>query len=175
MWKKLSSKEIFSHPRLTLIEDEVELPNGTKTKYLKFKDDGSRAGTIICKREDGKILVQKEYSYPPSQKLFQFPGGTISADENLEEGANRELMEEADLKAKNLELIGEYFANNRRSTAKFHVFLATDPAESSLPGDEEEDIESFWFSEQEIDSMIAKGEIINCHLIAAWTFYKLKK
>ncbi|MBD3360568.1 NUDIX domain-containing protein [Candidatus Peregrinibacteria bacterium] len=175
MWKKMSSKEIFSHSRLTLIEDEVELPNGIKTTYLKFKDDGSSAGTIICKRDDGKILVQKEYSYPPNQKLFQFPGGTISADEDLKEGINRELMEEADLKANNLELIGEYLVDNRRSTAKFYIFLATELEESSLPADEEEDIESFWFSEQEIDEMIAKGQIINCHLIAAWTFYKLKK
>ena len=147
MWKILSSKEVFNHPRLSLIEDMVELPNGKKTDYLKFKDDGSCAATIICKREDDKILVQREYSHPPKQKLYQFPGGKIEVNEDIQEGANRELMEETDLKANSLELLGNYLANNRKSTAKMYIYLGTNLVIESLRGDDEEDIESFWFSE----------------------------
>jgi len=73
MWRTLSSKEIFNHPRLTLVEDEIMLPNGTKTTYLKYKDSGIRGATIICQRDDNKILLSKEYSYPPNKILFQFP------------------------------------------------------------------------------------------------------
>lgn len=153
----------------------MELPNGKKTDYLKFKDDGACAATVICRREDGKILVQKEYSHPPRQRLFQFPGGLIPAEEKIEVGANRELMEEAGLKANKLELIGSYLPNNRRSSMKFYIYIGTKPEEASLEGDDEEDIESFWFSESEIDGMIKKGKIINVHLLAAWAYYKLKK
>ena len=172
MWKTLSSKELFSHPRLTLIEDEVSLPDGTKTKYLKYKDDGSCAVTIIAKRDDGKILVQKEYSYPPNQKLFQFPGGIVSSGEKPEIGANRELMEEANYKANRLELLGSYLIDNRRTTAKMYAYLANDLEEASLDGDKEEEIEIFWFSEDEIANMIHRGEIINCHTLASWSLYK---
>ena len=84
MWKKLSSKVIFEHARITLIEDDIELPTGERTKYLKFKG-GGRAATLICKKGN-KILIQKEYSYPPNKILFQFPGGSINKDEVLEEG-----------------------------------------------------------------------------------------
>ncbi len=175
MWKILSSKEVFKHPRLTLIEDIIELPNGKKTDYLKFKDDGSCVATIICKREDDKMLVQKEYSHPPKQKLYQFPGGKIEVNEEMQDGANRELMEEADLKANNLELIGEYLVNNRRSSAKFYIYLGTKLEKAVLKEDEEEDIESFWFSECEIDDMIKKGDIVNVNFLAAWTYYKLKR
>lgn len=59
MWKKLSSKDLFTHPRLSLIEDEVLLPNGLKTTYLKFKDDGHCGVTIIARNSEGKILLQK--------------------------------------------------------------------------------------------------------------------
>lgn len=154
MWKTISTKEIFSHPRLTLVEDEVILPNDVQTKYLKYKNDGGSCVTIIAKDHDDKILIQREYSYPINQKLFQFPGGAVPADEKPEMGANRELMEEAGLKARNLKLLGSYLMNNRRSTMKMFVYLATDLTEKSLDADQEEDIENFWFPEDFVGSIL---------------------
>lgn len=171
MWKTISSKEIFNHPRLTLIEDEVILPNGHKTSYLRYKDDGSCAVTIIAKK-DGKILLQSEYSYPPNQKLFQFPGGAVPANEKPEAGANRELMEEGGYRANKLELLGSYLINNRRSAQKMYVFLGSDLVEASLEKDIEEEIESCWFAEAEIARMIKNSKIINVHTLAAWCVYK---
>lgn len=175
MWKTISSKEVFNHPRLSLVEDEINLPNGVKTTYLKYKDDGSCAVTIITKRDDGKILLQTEYSYPPNQKLFQFPGGHVPQDEKPEVGANRELMEEASVMANKLKLLGSYLTNNRRSAKKMVVYLATDLKDKSLTGDPEEDIESFWFSEDEISKMIKNDKISNCHVLASWCLYKMKQ
>lgn len=171
-WKILSSKEIFKHSRLILIEDDVLLPNGHKTKYLKYKNDVN-AVTIICKRSDGKILVEKEYSHPPQRWLYQFPGGGVSKRKNIEEEANRELMEETKYKAENLKLLGSYLKDNRRSTEKMYVFLATGLRKEAKEGDAEEDIKIFWFSEKQIDKMIRKGEIINSHVLASWSLYKL--
>lgn len=175
MWQTLSSKNIFDHPRLSLMEDEVLLPSGLKTKYLKYKDDGHCAVTIIAKRADGKILLQKEYSYPPNQELWQFPGGFVPGDEAPEMGANRELMEEAGLMSNNLKLLGSYLINNRRSTARMFVYLATDLEEKYLAPDPEEDIKSFWFEEDELTRLIKNNEIINCHVLSAWCLYKIKK
>lgn len=171
MWKILSSKEVFNNPRLTLIEDEIILPNGDKTTYLKYKDDGRCAVTIIAKGNN-KILIQREYSYPPDQKLFQFPGGAVPANEKPEIGAQRELMEEMGFGANQLELLGSYLINNRRSAMKMFVYLATDLIEKSLQADPEEEIESFWFSEEEITGMIKNGDIINCNSLASWCLYK---
>lgn len=175
MWKTVSSKEVFNHSRLSLIEDEIILPSGIKTSYLKYKDDGRCAVTIIAKRNDGKILLQKEYSYPPNRKLFQFPGGLVPPGEKHEIGANRELMEEANLVSNNLELLGSYLINNRRSASKMFVYLATALEEKSLDGDQEEDIESSWFSEDKIIRMIKNNKIVNCHMLSAWCLYKIKK
>lgn len=171
MWKTISSKEILHHPRLTLIEDEIMLPGGHTFTYLRSKDDGSCAVTIIAKR-DGKILIQREYSYPPDQKLFQFPGGAVPKSEKPEIGANRELMEEMGFRANRLKLLGSYLIDNRRSSMKMHVYVATDLVEESLDADPEEDIESFWFSEDEIARMIKNGDIINAHALASWCLYK---
>jgi len=175
MWKTLSSKEIFKHPRLTLIEDEVLLPSGHKTSYLRYKDDGGCAATVIAKRED-KFLVQREYSYPPDLKLFQFPGGVVLPEEKPEIGANRELAEEMGFKADHLEPLGSYLIDNRRSAVRMHVYLADGLNEEELDADpEEKEIETFWFSEDEINKMIKNGEIINCHSLASWCLYQNSK
>jgi ADP-ribose pyrophosphatase YjhB (NUDIX family) len=172
-WKIIKSQEIFSHPRLTLIEDDVVLPNGVETKYLKFKHTGN-AVTVMYRRDDGKFIVQKEYSHPPEEWLYQFPGGFVPDGEDLEDGANREFMEEAKLWAGKLELIGSYLLNNRRSASRMYVYLATEIEERGMDGDVEEDIETYWFSDKEIDELIRKGEIVNGHMLASWSLYKLR-
>ena len=171
MWKTVSSNEIFNHPRLTLIEDEIILPNGVKTTYLKDKDDGHCSVAIIAKK-DGKILLEREYSYPQNQKIFQFPGGRVPKNEKPEEGANRELMEEVGYKANKLELLGNCLINQRRSTQKMYVFLVSDLIEESLEKDAEEEIEKFWFTEEEIARMIKNNEIIDMYSLASWCLYK---
>lgn len=172
-WKTLSSKTILNHPRLTIIEDEIILPNGKQSTYLKFKD--LNAVTIICKGKDGKILLSKEYSYPPDDFMFQFPGGGINEGEDVQVAAKRELAEETDYIAKKLTLLGKYLINNRRSNSFMYVFLAEDISIEKTQGDEEEDIESYWFSEDKINQMIGDGEIINCHTLASWSIYNNRK
>ncbi len=173
MWKKIASKILLDHPRLKVLEDEVELPNGHTTKYLKFDSRGN-AVTIIAINNEGKILLQKEYSYPPNEDLYQFPGGFVPNGEELSEGANRELMEEADLKANNLIVLGSYYMNNRKSDSKMYVYVGSDLQKESLPGDLEENIQSYWLSENEIEDLIKKGEIKNYTALAAWSLYKLR-
>lgn len=173
MWKKLSSKLILDHSRLQVFEDEVELPDGHQTKYLKFGSNGA-ATTIIAINSENKILLQKEYSYPVDEELYQFPGGFVPEGEGLLVGANRELMEEADLKANSLVELGAYYVNNRRSNMQMHVYLGKDLVEEELKGDTEEDIKSYWFLEEEIDELIKSGEIKNYSVLAAWSLYKIK-
>jgi len=174
MWKKIASKILLDHPRLKVLEDEVELPNGHTTQYLKFETIGNGV-TVIAVNSEGKILLQKEYSYPTDEELYQFPGGFVPLGEDLLHGANRELMEEADLKANHLVELGSYYMNNRRSNSKMYVYLGLDLQSESLAGDLEEDIQSYWFSEAEIEELIKNSEIKNFSVLAAWSLYKLKQ
>lgn len=173
MWKTVSSREIFAHPRLTLVEDEVLLPSGEAASYLRYADDGSSAVTVIAVR-DRKIALQREYSHPCSQVIFQFPGGGVAAGEPPEAGADRELMEEIGFRAGTLSRLGSYLVDNRRSAKMMHVFLATGLTEASLPGDPEESIETSWHTEAEIDALIRSGDIVHAHVLAAWSLYRAR-
>jgi ADP-ribose pyrophosphatase len=173
-WKILKTKEIFTHPRLTLIEDEVVLPSGIETTYLRYKDNGNFAA-VIPMREDGRFLVQKEYSHPPAEWIYQFPGGHVPESEDPAVGANRELMEEANYRAQTMQLLGSYLPDHRRYCAKMYVFLATDLVEEEGEADIEEAFQNFWFTESEIDSLIRNGKIVNAPMLAGWMLYKAQK
>lgn len=99
-WKCQKTKTLFQHSRITIVEDDVKLPSGKVTQYLRFANGGQRV-TVICLK-DNKILLQKEYSYPVNEVLYQFPGGKLEKGESPVEAAKRELVEESGLKPKKI-------------------------------------------------------------------------
>lgn len=167
-WRKISSRHILDHPRMQLVEDEVELPSGKKIQYLRQEYSG-RGGVIVICRKDDKILVQREYSYPVDEILWQFPGGKIEADETPEQAATRELAEESGIKAENAKCIGWFYPDNRRTNARLFVVecdYVTDD-EKARP-DDTEFIESEWIENGQISQMIRRGEVRNYAMLAAW-------
>lgn len=168
-WKKIKTTKLFAHPRLTVFEDRVELPNGQQTNYLYFAD-GIDAATIIAIRGDGQILLQSEYSYPQNEKLLQFPGGALEKGETPTQGASRELAEEASL-AGELTSIGWFYLDNRRSNRKMHVFVARNLHAASATKDAEEQIEDYWYTREQISQKIKDNEIHNYSTLAAWSFF----
>lgn len=173
IWKKIRSTKLFSHPRISIYEDDVVLPGGIKSKYLHFGEQPDTA-VVIAKNSEDKFLVQKEYSYPPNEVLFQFPGGQIENGESQEDGACRELAEEAGLSGK-LEFLGWFYSHNRRSKQKMHVYLASDLTVSVAQKDLEENFQDFWFTQEEIESHIRTNEFRNFSLLAAWALYLAHK
>lgn len=166
-WNKIDSKEVFNHPRMRLMEDTVELPNGKTTQYIRLAPYKNHAVAIIAVNERNELLVQKEYSYPPDVVMWQLPGGSIEDSENVITAANRELSEESGLVAASSEEIGYFYVNSRRSNEKQYVVLCTELSVRAGQPDEEEFIETHWKSLPEIRQMIATGQCNNINLLAA--------
>lgn len=167
-WKKLSTKELLNHPRIRVLEDEVLLPGGHKTTYIRLPSgDGA---IVIALDNRGKILLQKEYSYPQDTKLFQFPGGALESGESPIQGAAREFAEEAQLKG-TLTQIGWLYAHNRRSSGKLYVFAATQLAPCPTENDPEEAFEDYWYEAAEINHLIKTSQLCNPASLAAWAFF----
>lgn len=166
-WKTLSSQEILKHPRMHLIEDEVQLPDGRTAHYLRFAPSTSHSVTVIAINEGGEVLLQQEYSYPPDEVLWQLPGGSIEKDEDIIEAAKRELSEESGFTAQDATLLGYFYTNNRRSDQKQYVVVCRNLQSHQAESDPEEFIESTWVSVDSIKQMIRAGEFRNINLLAA--------
>lgn len=171
-WKKLAGRRLLIHPRISVHEDTVELPNGQTIEYIHFGETLDCV-TIIPIRSDGKILVAEEYSYPPNEWLYQFPGGGVNPGEALPDAALRELTEETDLTGK-LNGIGWFYQDNRRKKSRHYVYIATDLKEKKGNNDVEEDIRTQWFTEEEINDLIRVGRIVNYSILAAWSLFNAR-
>jgi ADP-ribose pyrophosphatase len=169
-WRTLSQKQLLAHPRLNVYEDKVLLPGGEETTYIHFGHHHD-AAMVIAQRHDGKILIQKEYSYPMNEWLFQFPGGAIEKGETREQGALREMAEEASITGA-LKELGWFYLDNRRRQDKMYVFFATDLNPAEAKKDLEEEFETFWFTPDEINKLIQRGSITNYSALAAWSLYR---
>lgn len=172
-WKKLTSTVLLKHPRLTVVEDDIELPDGHTSKYIYFANANDAAMIIAIKGDS--ILVQTEYSYPPDLDMYQLPGGAIEEGEDPIPAALRELEEESGYAAgdnSEVSYVGYFYVNNRRSAAKMHIILVTDPVETGATNfDPEEYIESEWIQLDTLRSMIKEGKIVNYSLLAGLALY----
>jgi ADP-ribose pyrophosphatase len=169
-WTKLSRRILLKHPRLTVYEDTVKLPSGHNTEYLHFGFT-TDAAQVIAINSSGEILVQKEYSYPINDWLYQFPGGAINKGEKPDACALRELSEEADLSG-DLTMLGWFYVDNRRKSDKFYVFLAKNLKEAVGKADIEEEFEYCWLKEADIDQMLRDGKVVNYSMLSGWALYK---
>lgn len=170
-WQKVASRVIFEHPRLTLREDDVRLPTGKIIKYLRHENKGIGGVILICIK-DGKILLQREYSYLVNEVLYQFPGGRIEEGETFDEAARRELAEESKLAADSRTYLGWFYPDNRRTDAKLHVVFCGNIQETAEGNaDDEEFIESIWLPLVDFEKKLGNGEITNYAILAAWTLF----
>jgi ADP-ribose pyrophosphatase len=166
-WKTLNSRTLLDHKQLQIAEDEVLLPSGAQTTYLKHATSPVDSVIIIALNRKNQILLQREYSYPPNEVMWQLPGGSMLLNEKIETAANRELAEESGYHAQKLKNLGFFYVNNRLSDKKQHIVLGTDLIEHYLEPDVDEFITTHWYSVPTVKKMIGSGEIININLLAA--------
>lgn len=94
---------------------------------------------VIPITEDKKIILIKQFRRNYPKGVYSFPGGRVGKDQSREEAAQRELQEEAHVKANKLEF---FFENFKPSTLvwRFYVYIGRDLVSSELPRDPDERI-----------------------------------
>jgi ADP-ribose pyrophosphatase YjhB (NUDIX family) len=170
-WERISTETLFTHRFFTILEDVVRFPNGRPGKWWRF-NDGPDFVTIICLNERRQVLVSYQYNNAPQCVVAEFAGGGVEPGESYPEAARRELMEEVGYDAHDSREIGAFLFQNRHSSRKCRVFLATQLEERSATPDEAEFIETEWLDIATLDHRIASGEIDNGIMLAAWCLFK---
>ncbi len=124
-------------------------------------------GAGILAVKDDKILLIKQFRYPYQKDIYEIPAGKIEIGEEPYNTALRELEEECGYKANSLISLGYIYPTCGYSDEIIYLYLANDFIKTKTNFDIDEDINSYWFSKDEVLEMIKNKEIVDAKTIIA--------
>ena len=150
-------RRVYAAHVLDLDADDVEEPGGVRGRREVVRHRGSVA--MLPVDADGRVLLVRQYRYAVGAYVWELPAGRLDAGETPEEGARRELVEEAGLEAGRVEPVLSFFTTPGVCDEVSHVFRATELRVVPARPEEDERIEPTWFALEDALSMIDRGEI----------------
>ena len=127
-WRRLHTHYPYVCRRFKIRQDRVRLPNGNELEYAYTETKG--AVFIVPVTDDGRIILIRQYRYPPDDWCWEVPAGSLFDHEGtLEELARRELIEEIGASSDELIHITWFYGSISASTV---CCIVWDNAASSL-------------------------------------------
>lgn len=141
------------------------------------------AAVVAPRTPEGKYLLIRQERMVVQRTIWEFPAGQVDdkaiTDEAIRATALRELGEETGMVAKGgLEPLGYFFTSPGFTDERCHLFLAKDvePREEGARHDEHEAIlEVRAFSAEELERMIAEGEIIDSNTLTTYARLRARR
>jgi ADP-ribose diphosphatase len=121
---------------------------------------------VVPVKDDGKIVMVKQFRYPLQKFLIELPAGKLDINEDPMHCAIRELEEETGYKSENVKKLGSIYTTPGFCSEELHIFLAKD----LIPGNHNREegeygMEILEFTFDEIEEKIKNGEIVDSKTI----------
>ncbi|PIR03425.1 MAG: hypothetical protein COV60_00415 [Candidatus Magasanikbacteria bacterium CG11_big_fil_rev_8_21_14_0_20_43_7] len=171
--KKLSEEVVHENPWFSYKHDTYETPGGGVGNYYYSESRGMVK--IIPFFPDGRLVLTLQHRYLQDKQSIEFPAGGIDEGETPAESASRELREETGCEAEELTKVATFEPSNGMDKNEAHVFIARIvdvPGEQTT--EQTEDIEVLYRRPDELEDMIARGDIWDGPTIAAWMLARKK-
>ena len=171
-FKVEKSETLFRGKVFDLKVDEIKYDSGNKgVREVAVHNGGA---VVVPLKDDGKIVLVKQYRYPFDKVLLELPAGKLDLNEDPMLAAGRELQEETGYTTNNISKLGAICTTPGFCTEILHIYLAKD----LIPGehDREEgelEMEIHEFTLDEVHKMISNGEIIDAKTICGIQYLNL--
>jgi ADP-ribose pyrophosphatase len=155
---------VFSGKVFDIKVDQIEYATGNPgIREVVIHPGGA---VVVPVKDDGKIILVKQFRYPFQKALLELPAGKLDKGEDPLVCAARELEEETGYRSGKVEKLGLICTSPGFCTEILHIYIA----ENLIPGNHnreegESDMEIFEFSIDEIEQKIKDEEIIDSKTI----------
>jgi ADP-ribose pyrophosphatase len=155
-------------------QDTMQMPDGSTVKWDLIDHVGAAA--VVAVREDGKILMVRQYRNPLERQTIEIPAGKLdSRDEDPKKAAERELAEETGYICDDIEYLTTIYTTVAFCNEKIGLFLAKglkDRHPQHLDDDEYIDLEAYTLDE--VRQMIYDGKIQDAKTVIGILLYASK-
>lgn len=128
---------------------------------------------LIPVRDDGRVILIRQYRPSVDRELWEFPAGSVKAGESPEEAALRECEEEIGLVPRTLVRIRGLFPAPGFCDEELIFYRASDlgPPASDSPHrpDDDEDIVAESFTIAEAKALVERGDVVDLKTAYALT------
>ncbi|MFD9395937.1 NUDIX domain-containing protein [Streptomyces sp. NPDC060000] len=168
-WEIRSTETPFVGNKTSVRTDEVVMPDGSVVGRDYQVHPGSVA--VLALDDEGRVLLIKQYRHPVRQKLWEIPAGLLDVPgENPLHAAQRELYEEAHVKAEDWRVLTDVYPTAGGCDESVRIFLARGLSEADGERfeveDEEADMEHARVPVDELVRGVLAGEVhSNCLVV----------
>ncbi|WP_037670301.1 NUDIX hydrolase [Streptomyces griseus] len=167
-WGIRATETPFVGGKTSVRTDEVVMPGGESAHRDYQVHPGSVA--VLALDEEGRVLLIKQYRHPVRHKLWEIPAGLLDVPgENPLHAAQRELYEEAHVKAEDWRVLTDVYTSPGGSDEAVRVFLARGLSEADgqrfASEDEEADMEHARVPVEDLVRGVLAGELHNTCLV----------
>jgi ADP-ribose pyrophosphatase len=153
----LDHVEILKGHFLHAFRDTVRLPSGnTATREFVIHPG---AVMVIAIRDDGRLVMERQYRYPMRQVMIEFPAGKLDPGEDRLVCAQRELLEETGYRATEWAHAGVLHPVISYSTEFIDIWFARGLTAGDRQLDEEEFLDVFDASLDELLAWSRDGQL----------------
>ncbi|MFE0419335.1 NUDIX domain-containing protein [Streptomyces tendae] len=140
-WEVRGSQTPFRGKKTSVRTDDVVMPDGSVVTRDYQVHPGSVA--VLALDGEGRALVIRQYRHPVREKLWEIPAGLLDIPgENPLHAAQRELYEEAHVKAEDWRVLTDVYTTPGGCDEAVRIFLARGLSEAAGERFEVEDEEA---------------------------------
>ncbi|MEU6147413.1 NUDIX hydrolase [Streptomyces sp. NPDC047081] len=167
-WEIRATETPFRGNKTSVRTDDVVMPDGSVVRRDYQVHPGSVA--VLALDDAGRVLLIRQYRHPVRQKLWEIPAGLLDVPgENPLHAAQRELYEEAHVKAEDWRVLTDVYTTPGGCDEAVRIFLARDLSEAEgerfAVEDEEIDLEYARVPVDELVRGVLAGELHNNCLV----------
>jgi len=153
----VESRQLLRGRFLDVRGDTIRLPDGDLASREYIVHPG--AVVVVPILDDGRLVLERQYRYPLSQVLLEFPAGKIDPGEPASRCAERELAEETGYRAREWAFAARLHNAAAYSTEFIEIWFARGLTLGERHLDHGELIDVVAMSESELEALASTGEL----------------